>query len=234
VGSDRTRPIDRRQAPRSRTMGWAMVVAPNRYIGTFLLENLSASGALLVGDATLAPGDAVQLLLRLPYRSRRLSVRARIIRQATRDQHSVFAVQFTHISEAAKDALQEAVLHDLQTPLPSSVVLVLVAARDTSASLVRDLQDLGCRPVVVSTVLDAMPWLQASDVSVEAVIADADVGGIDGVSFLELVALDYPNVHRILMGSSENPDCHRAVVNGEVHALLPRSWDRASLARALG
>ncbi len=211
-----------------------MVLAPHRYVSTYLLENLSTAGALLVGDAKLTQGDRVQLLLRLQHdRGRRLSVQAVVIRRAIRGRDSVFAVKFTQLSAAAEDVLQEAVSRGLQRARASSVVLVIGEAPDIAEGLVHDLQDLPREPFVVTTVLDAITWLQASDVSVEAAIVDADLGEIDALSLLELIAVDYPEVRRILTCNRDRPDFQHAVIVGQAHALLPRPWDRASLERAL-
>src|SRR5579859_4289588 len=95
---------ERRLYARVAVVGSAIVLASGRYVGTYLLENLSASGALLVGDTTLTVGDQVRLLLQLYGQSRRFVLEASVVRHATEGAQGVFAVQFQSVPSSLQSA----------------------------------------------------------------------------------------------------------------------------------
>ena len=89
----RDRIVERRQAERARVVGSAIVLTKDRYVGTFLLENVSADGALLAGDSEVSVGEQVRVMLQV-HGSPRIGVRGKIARHAERDGQHVFALSF--------------------------------------------------------------------------------------------------------------------------------------------
>src|SRR5213595_1049506 len=97
-------PPERRHSARARVVGSAIVLTADRYVGTFLVENISANGALLAGDSQLSVGDQVRVLLQI-HGSPRIGIRARINRRAERDGQHLFALSF-QASPPVQDFLQ--------------------------------------------------------------------------------------------------------------------------------
>lgn len=210
-------------------MGSAVVLAAERYVGAYILENLSASGALLVGDTKLSAGERVRLLLQIHGRARRFALTAVVVRQSSRGAQSVFAVRFLDIPAAAQDALQTAVLRDLGGG-GHDVVVVGCAPTSDVASLERSVQELGFETVMAPGALDVISWLHAPEASVVAVIADANLDAVDGASLLEFIEVDYPAIRRVLARSSSDA---RDAVPGAAHVVLERPWTPDTVARAL-
>lgn len=227
------RRTDRRVFPRAAAMGSAIVLAGERYVGTYMLENVSASGALLVGDTNLSEGDGVRLLLQLNHRARRFSLEASVVRHTKRGAQGLFAVQFAHVPAAVQDALQSAVLRHLDAQR-NEVCLIVDLSSDDAAWLERDLQEIGREAVVVQTPLDVIVWLESPEALVGTVIANGVLDTPDGLSLLEFIGRDYSDVRRTLTCSGPLARVHReAVARGLAHAILEKPWTRDSLLQAV-
>ncbi len=97
--------VERRRFPRFRTAGTAIVLLGGRYVGAYLLRNLSAGGAYLVGDNNLAVGQVVQLLLHVGDELQ--SLEAEVIRHdRLPSEEQSFAVAFRNLSTDVEDSLQ--------------------------------------------------------------------------------------------------------------------------------
>ncbi|MBI5479920.1 MAG: PilZ domain-containing protein [Deltaproteobacteria bacterium] len=117
---------ERRRHPRSEVVATAVVLATNKYAGHYLVENLSAGGALLVGDAELEPGERLKMLLQLPGR-KPISLSAEVVRRQVNDaQECLFAVAFRHLSAGIEDTIQQVVLATLERLHDASQPEVLV------------------------------------------------------------------------------------------------------------
>jgi hypothetical protein len=80
----------------------------------YLVQNLSAHGALLTGTDDVADATPLDLELELPGRDR-VSVRAKVLRRAPAAGDMVaLAVAFRHRSPDTEDAIQQAVLEALE------------------------------------------------------------------------------------------------------------------------
>src|SRR5229473_6272619 len=93
MGVSGPEPPERRHRTRAHMIGTAIVLADERYVGTFLIENVSASGALLAGDSLLSVGDQVRVLLQIRGCSR-VAIRAKISRRSERNGQQLFALSF--------------------------------------------------------------------------------------------------------------------------------------------
>jgi hypothetical protein len=85
---------ERRLSPRFSVPSSAVVLSGSRYVGAYIVSNISAGGALLVGDNSLQVGESVQLLLQVAGQISQ-SLAAKVVRRAklpTGEQ--CFAVQF--------------------------------------------------------------------------------------------------------------------------------------------
>lgn len=229
---DRSGGADKRAFPRVSMVGSAIVSREAVYIGTYLLENLSAGGALLAGDTKLNVGDQVQVVLQLQFHARRFLLEAVVVRHASRGDQALFAVRFERLSPAVQQAIQDTVLSELVRKPAGCVVLIIDPAPDDAMRVAHDVQELGSTPVPLATALEAIAWLRTSQALIEAVIVEAGLES-DGLAMLQLIAHDYPAVRRVLACANAEP-FRLHVESGRVHSLLTKPWDLKSLGRALG
>ncbi len=107
-------PAERRVDARAEVAASAVVLAGNRNAGTFLVENLSAGGALLVGDPLVCIGQRVKLLLSLVTRPV-LSLMAEVIRRGERSSGEMtFVIEFRNVPASGQDRIQRTVLAALE------------------------------------------------------------------------------------------------------------------------
>ncbi len=99
---------ERRQHARTPVSATAVVFARAKYVGSYLVEDLSAGGALLVGDGPLPDAAPIELLLQLAGAApHRLSGHV-LRRQTAPDGRHLFAVRFEHLSSELKAVLRPA------------------------------------------------------------------------------------------------------------------------------
>jgi hypothetical protein len=217
--------VERRLSARVQMVGTAIVLSPDRYVGTFLIENVSADSALLAGDTQLAVGDRVRVLFQLQG-APRVGVRGTITRCAERNGQHVFALSF-QASPAIQEHLQRAALWMLERASP--LTLVVEENVEACATLSNELKLLGRNALGVHTPLDAIGWLHAPGVRVEVIAVGSHFADMDGLDFLEFVALDFPTTRRVLVvPSGQEPE--RAPES--VHSVLRRPWSEVALAEA--
>ena len=218
-------------------MGTAVVLAANRYSGLYLVENLSAGGALLVGDA-LSPGERIRLLLHLPG-LKPMSISAEVLRRQDSDAgQCLVAVAFRDLSPKFEDTIQDVVLATLSIgslpPISGTEVLVVDDSHGVRSALARDLLALGRRAASAATPLDAVGWLSDNPQRFDTAIVDLRLGHADGLEFLAFLTDDHPTLHRVLMSGNISPSqLQLAVVSGRAHAVLDKPWTRDSLAGVL-
>jgi CheY-like chemotaxis protein len=224
---------ERRGKPRAQVPARAHVFIQNRIHGHYGVGNLSASGALLVGDAPLDIGRDVRLVLHLGER-RSLSIYAHVVRseQAPRGPHA-FAVTFRNLTAAIEDQLQRMVLARLESEssLGPPAVLVVDDSQEVCQTLARDLEALGRAAVAATTVAEAKDRLAATEARFYAALVDLMLGESDGAELLSFLADERPEVRRILMsGHVRASQLDLAVTSGRAHAVLHKPWQRDALA----
>jgi hypothetical protein len=224
MGVSSPEPPERRYRTRAHVIGTAIVLADERYVGTFLIENVSASGALLAGDSLLSVGDQVRVLLQIRGCSR-VAIRAKISRRSERDGQQLFALSF-QVPPTVQDYLQNAAL---QVQVLSPLTLVVEENAELCDMLTGELLLTGRSALAVHTTVDAIGWLHAPSVSVEAVAVGTEFADMGGLDLLEFIALDFPNVRRVLIVSA-----NQNLVGGAdaAHSVLRAPWDPETLQRA--
>src|SRR5687767_10283876 len=100
---------ERRRFPRVDLRASAMLLQRGGAVGRFVVQNLSASGALLTGARVVRRSAPLRLLLELPG-GVAVTLGARVRRRATIGDLVALAVSFRHIQESSEDRIQEALL----------------------------------------------------------------------------------------------------------------------------
>jgi CheY-like chemotaxis protein len=214
-------------------VGTAVVLAANnRYSGLYLVENLSAGGALLVGDARTV-GEQLKLFLHLPG-MKPMSISAEVLRQEGSDAESFVAVTFRNLSKKFECTIREVVLATLESLRAGPEVLIVDDSVGVRRALERDLYALGRYAVSAATPLEAVDWLTDDTRCFDTAIVDLRLGHADGLEFLTFLTDGHPVLRRILMSGNIPFSLLRlAVVSGGANAVLDKPWSRESLARAL-
>jgi hypothetical protein len=226
---------ERRRFPRFRTAGTAIVLVGGRYVGAYLLRNLSAGGAYLVGDNNLAVGQVVQLLLHVGDELR--SVEAEVVRQdrLPSDERS-FAVAFRNLGADLEDSMQNLASSAGKNAKAkkTSAVLLLGSPSPLRAALEHDVRSLGYQVATAATPLDAISLVSSDHHHMAAVVAVCDHAGPDLLSFLQFLKETHPRVRRVALtcavrsvpGEPTNP-------SAVIEAVLCKPWSSNSLAEAL-
>lgn len=105
---------ERRKWPRVEFTAMAHVITEQGACEVFGIENLSAGGALLVGDDSLAPGSKVRVSLELANFGP-IAVNAVVVRsKKDADGEAVSAVAFQIAGSNLEDTIHQAVLQRLE------------------------------------------------------------------------------------------------------------------------
>jgi PilZ domain-containing protein len=219
---------DRRRHQRTSCIASAaVVVVEGAYVGTYVVENISESGALLVGRLQAARDDSVEVILQI---GERLSfpVSARVARV----EWQTFAVEFQDLSDAMRTALIETVR---ARPHPTNARRTLVACADPrlQRELAHDLTVLGQTVISFGDAGSAIEWLRmSSDVLIAAFI---DPVLEDATPMLRSIQTRFPNAKRILIFDLPTAprSLKRMIASEEVQSLLYNPWTPLSLTSSL-
>lgn len=111
--------IERRAHRRVDLSATAVLMRGGLDAGRFIVQNLSAAGALLTGAGIVPDEPTVQLRLEIDGRSP-VVVRGRVVRRAETGADMVaLAISFRHPSPDTEDAIQQAVLDALEVAVRS-------------------------------------------------------------------------------------------------------------------
>jgi len=216
---------ERRQSERARAVGTAIVLTLERYVGTFLLENVSADGALLAGDSLLTVGDEVRVLLQV-HGSPRIGVVGTIARRAERDGQHLFALSF-QATPAVQSALEQAAADMAECTSPFT--LVVEQNPETCTALMGELQRMGRSVLGVHTPLDAIGWLHAPGISIHVIAVGLQFADMNGLDLLDFIALDFPDIKRVLVVPN---DRQLESARASVHSVLREPWGPGALTEA--
>jgi len=202
-------------------------------LGPLLVENLSAGGALLLGGAGFRIGQFVQVELPLQRRVV-VCVRAVVVRIESHRTPGGVALQFVDVPRVIEDAIQHAVWAALRHKRRGGRKVVVVTPRaDDERLLGPQIISLGVEPVFVSTLLEALRWLQDPRTLVSALVIDAGAEGGQGLDALAWCEDAFPYVRRVLIADESSQDHGRAARRHVIHAIIRREIALPRLARAL-
>jgi CheY-like chemotaxis protein len=227
-------PPGRRGHPRVEVMATAVVLTARRYAGHYLVENLSAGGALLIGEPGLEPGERVEVLLQLPGREP-MALSAEILRRQVNGcgQH-LSAVAFRDLAPGAEDAIQETILEALERSNAPGDVLVIDDSAEVCHALQRDLRALGRRALSATSPPEAVSLLEERPHRVDTALVDLRLGDADGLEVLGVLSAARPGLRRVLMSGEIRPcQLELALLSRKVDAVLGKPWSREVLARVV-
>ncbi len=103
---------ERRRHPRTLSHTEAVVKAKSG-IHHYDVSNLSAGGALLIGEPALREGERVEVILRLPLYPE-VRVQANVVRCVRDEGGNEIAVTFVHVDDRTEDHIQAALLSEIE------------------------------------------------------------------------------------------------------------------------
>lgn len=225
MGDAPTFGTDRRFHGRSDLLATAVVVHRDRPVGRFVVQNLSAGGALLTGSRPLPVGRRVRVLIRFSAQ-RTVAVWGKVVRRSPEAGGVVsMAVSFRHPTDTTQDAIQqEALAALLRAARPS--VLIVSDRREVRQRLAGQVELLGRAVRMAGTPLDALRWIESPGESIDTVVVPRSMGRPGPFALLGFFADEYPTLRRILI-----PDGPAAIASTlPADPLIPE----AELARLLG
>jgi CheY-like chemotaxis protein len=230
-------PPEHRRHARSEVVATAVVFSAGQMHGNFLLQDLSAGGACLMGHLDTSPGQRLTVLLHFPGTSP-FSVTAVVVRHdALGPTRERTAVTFTNLSPEQEDAIQEAIVATLERERARQAATVLVISPDDDSrnTLEHDLRALGVEAVSVATPLEALGWLERPDGRIAIIVVDVSPGAPQGLDVLDFVGENHPRIKRVVMADEMRPlRLDLAVRSGRAHRVLRKPWNRRGLEEALG
>jgi CheY-like chemotaxis protein len=224
---------ERRRHWRAPLWATAGVSIETRDLGRFEVVNLSAGGALLVGDIPPPLGAPVRLLLHLPG-GETVAAGAALVRRDQSRQGSAFALAFTTLAAADEEVIQRAVTVALDQARAASV-LIVDESPDESAALATEMSGLGWRAFAVRTPLEAAHVLEEPN-HLSLAVVDIVLGAGEKVDLLAYLAERHPTVRRVLLSEATSLydlDRARSALTFSIHGVLNKPWSTEELARVL-
>ncbi len=226
--------VERRRHERGRVAAIAIVWSDDRAPQRYLVEDLSASGALLIGGPAVPIGQTIGLSLHVAG-VHLLDLHGQIIRQSGA---RALAVAFRAIKPVDEDTIHQTVLGALEAfrrgECPSRHVLVVDESEAVCRALQSDLTALGHHVVCAWSGAQATVRIRDPYVRFDIAVVDLSVGPVEGLDLLQEVSSLHPGVHRVLMsGRVSHDQLKLAQVMGRADVILPKPWTRRSLLAAL-
>lgn len=225
---------ERREFPRGQVVASTVGIQNGGFTSRYVVDDLSAGGALLRGQGRLEPGESIRLLMELP-RSAPFGLDARVVRarHGTNGECTV-GVTFDHRDDGARDLIHDVVMDALAEGNGPAVLIVEDEPR-LRRELEREVALLGHRVRSASTPLNVLRWLEDETERVDAVLIDCALGAADALGLTTFVATEYPEVRRVVVQrdttASRSP---RAATETPFHdPVLAAPWDWATLDRLL-
>jgi hypothetical protein len=233
----------RRYLRSSRIAGAAIAMARGTHIGTsvtgdieiFVVGNLSAGGALLVGAHHFSVGDELRLVFQVGDAFRpALSARVVRVTAATQDGQPSFAVRFKDVPASLRDALDHLVWASVGPQEAAPLLTLIVHAADqVRLQIERELATFGRRVVAFRQAADAIGWLGIRRRELATMLVDAAAQDLHDL----FVAIESgaPGTKNVLVAepTCSPPTVERLLASGAASAVLWRPWSLSCLTNAL-
>jgi CheY-like chemotaxis protein len=205
--------------------------SPERHHGSFLVRDLSAGGARLMGASPVAVGEALKLVLRIPHRAP-LGVHARAVRRHDGPGGPAFAVEFLEVSAEDEDRIHQGIVAELERAHARryATVLVVDPGDEVREALERELREMGREVVAVATPLEAVGWLTLPGTAFDTALVNLSTGAGSGVDVLDFLGSEMPAIRRIALGDDGNAfRLDLALRAGRAQSVMRVPWNRADL-----
>lgn len=183
----------RRHQHRTQCESIAGHVASRDQVVISLIEDLSITGAQLVGEGLPPAGSGIALIVGIPFD---LVFDGRVI-WADRQQRRI-GVEWLPASEASERKL-EAALELLESEASTNLAVALVLIDDTSIAALAciALRREGYLPRVVQTPLAAIATMESLGALVKVAVIAPFAAGLPGPNLQDFFADEYPDVSRV-------------------------------------
>lgn len=219
-----------------RTYAPATVTAFERgvHVGDYLVQDLSAGGARLVGGPGLPVGTRLALLV-LMLGEFLVELEAVVLRKLrAADGLSGIAVSFEHANAASEAAIQE-VVRDAIADCTAPSVLVVHRSSAALISLAAAVLRTGRRALLAFTPLEATRWLTQEAARVEATLVSAAFVTESDGAFFSFVRDEFPAVRRVVVYDVLPPsERERARMIHAAEAALSAPWTPSRVGTAIG
>lgn len=213
---------ERRQHPRARVAATASVMREREKLGDYLVENVSAGGALITLGPVLPEGTRIRMSLKLRGR-RPIGAEAAVVRHAALPGgRPGFGVEFRNLPADLQDALQRAVLRELEAAAEPTV-LVVGEPSALVVSLIRDVHEAGRSVLYASTPLEAIGLVEVAAAEVQTLVCVANGSAERAEAVLDVLGAGMPQARRVLIGGPPGPNREGLSV----------PWERAALTDAV-
>ncbi len=205
-------------------------------MGQYTLENISAGGAMVLGDRDLRPGHLVHLLIDLDTGEETMSLTGAVRRVRGQNGCVGLAISFPILSADQEDAIHNAVLRALlrrEAPAAQLPLLVFEPRRRVREEIESEIRSFGFSVSGVDTLEDAVRELEGEEIEYAGLIihsATHDARSMEVIEFftrsedLRTIILPEP-------GGALHEQAKRLAKLPQVR--VPRIWSRVELRRAL-
>ncbi len=224
---------NRRKYKRNKVAAVAVATQPDGSPGVFLVRDLSAGGASMLGDAVLLSGQKIPLTLYLAGRAP-MALTAKVLRRQVTGRRGRCAVSFKSLSAEHSAVIADAVEvgRDPGSALLAPDVFIVADPSSSVGTLTRQLFTLGHTPRHVVSPFEAAAWLHPGAV---AMLVDQQLMEVGGWNFIQFVRDSWPHVRRIVIGKEIHSfRLNLALRCGLVEAALESPFRAAVLAEKLG
>ena len=213
---------DRRRHRRARIAATATAFLEHERLGDYLVENVSASGALISLGPLLAVSDELRISLAL-RNEQPLSMAATVVRSALLPGgRRGLGLEFRNVDPEVQDTLQQAVLRELEAATEPAV-LVVGEPCALVVTLSRDVVRAGRGVLYASTPLEAIGLVEGAAAKGQVVLCLAGGSVERTCALISVLGGGLPEARCVAVGSPKCQNCPS----------LPVPWGRAALASAM-
>lgn len=186
---------DRRRLRRVRVDDVSASCAAEGGVGaTYAVQDVSIGGAFVSGEAALAPGTAIDMVLSV-CGQRFAAARGQVVRAVPGpDGGAGLGIAFEALEARARDATEK-----LAQDARASPPIALVAGGGVSSGPARVVRAIGYSVITAKTPLEVIYHLEHGPESVATVVIGSDLGGCRGLELASFLADAYPFVGLVVV-----------------------------------
>ena len=226
-------PWNRRAHPRAPGNHEVVVLVHGGQQATFTLRDLSATGASLVGDSTVQPGEIVTV--QFVVGGQPVELDARVLRCEAVPE-CIIAVEFRNAAQHARDHLHRVVVDERErrSSVARPTLLVIEDGSRNQDRLSRNVLGTDWHVVTATTPRDLVRVLDDTRLRVETALIDHYLGSRTTRAFLGYLVAEHEQIRRVVVCGRDSARAYDdEVPSGRVHAVLVEPWDELALVAVL-